>query len=381
MCVVCAHGQASPSLRIQRTLQGCLGVSAFMLATVLFLDMNSMHSPYLYFAFLMLACGVTAMIQMFLQSATMNFCTRLDIGGGLLSYMLVGQALNGLFGSIVNLGSLWLSTQLTTHEAASAHILQNKRAATAVFSWTWLLQALTLILFRAMLCDPTIKSSIEAWTSEPLMPTEGGHAASWSRIVSVQKRIVPWSASIFGLFLVTLTVYPGLTSRVRTLTYEPWKQNPNVFVAWHLVAMNTGDLVGRRLPLMLPWVHVRDSRIAMGAMLLRTLFFPAIFACHIWPDQTQSFSDATFFALVFSLGLTSGWLSTSFLVSGPQSVHLTSGVYMEDMTLLSEQTESQAPNVGKGEEAAIASMLLSFWLVSGLASGAGMSLIINMLMG
>ncbi|WFD21446.1 hypothetical protein MEQU1_000095 [Malassezia equina] len=212
-------------------------------------------------------------------------------------------------------------------------------------------------------------------------PMQGSDTTSWDRIVSVQKRIVTWSASLFGLFLVTLTVYPGLTSRVRTLTQVPWLQNPSVFVAWHMVAMNTGDLLGRRLPVLLPWLNVRDSRIALGTTLLRTLYVPAAVACHVRSDQTQSFSDTFFFVMVFTLGLTSGLLSTSFLVSGPQWVHGSSGVCMEDVTLLHEQPESQAPNVVADEDAAIASMLLSFWLVCGLAVGAFVSLVANMLMG
>lgn len=352
-----------------------------MLLSILAVHMESMNHPYLYFFFLMLSCVMSSMMQTYLQSATMNFCTRLDIGGGVMSYMLLGQALNGALGSLVNLLSSWLAARSGAHGPTGDPLRQNKKAAMAVFAWTLTLQCLTLILFRATLHQPAVQRRMEMWRIGPDdAPMQGSDTTSWPRIVSVQKRIVTWSASLFGLFLVTLTVYPGLTSRVRTLTQVPWLQNPSVFVAWHMVAMNTGDLLGRRLPVLLPWLNVRDSRIALGTMLLRTLYVPAVVACHVRSDQTQSFSDTFFFVMVFTLGLTSGLLSTSFLVSGPQSVHGSSGVCMEDVTLLHEQPESQAPNVVADEDAAIASMLLSFWLVCGLAVGASVSLVTNMLM-
>ncbi|WFD18428.1 hypothetical protein MCAP1_000631 [Malassezia caprae] len=74
-------------------------------------------------------------------------------------------------------------------------------------------------------------------------------------------------------------------------------------------------------------------------------------------------------------------LSTSFLVSGSQSVHGSSGVCLEDVTLLNEQQESQAPDMWADEDAATASMLLAFWLVCGLAVGAFVSLVTNVVMG
>lgn len=351
-----------------------------MLGSVLVLDMSAIHRPYIYYFFLMFSCGVSSILQSYLQSATINFCTRLDIGGNVLSYMLLGQALNGALGSAVNLVSSWLAAQYDAHEQSSAHYLQNSRAATVVYVWTLLLQCLALALFRATLREPAVKSRIEAYMNQHQGASAEGDT-SWSRIVAVQKRIVPWSASIFGLFLVTLTIYPGLTSRVRTLTHLPWLQNPSVFVAWHLVAMNMGDLLGRRLPLLLPWLNVRDSRIAVGTTLIRWLFLPAILACHLQPDQTRSLSDTTFFALIFLLGLTSGLLSTSFLVSGSQSVQGSSRICLEDATLLSEQQESQTLNVWADEDAATASMLLVFWLVCGLAAGAFMSLVMNVIIG
>ena len=352
-----------------------------MLGSILVLDISAIHHPYLYFLFLLFSCVISAMLQSYLQSATMNFCTRLDIGGNVLSYMLLGQALNGALGSVVNLISSWIAAQYGTHTRTSTHYLQNSRATTAVYLWTLFLQCLALGLLQTTLRDPVVKGRIEAWMSQSYDASTEDENSPWSRIVAVQKRIVPWSASIFGLFLVTLTVYPGLTSRVRTLTHVPWLQNPSVFVAWHLVAMNIGDLVGRRLPLLLPWLNVRNSRIAVGITLVRGLFLPAILACHVRPDQTKSFSDITFFALVFSLGLTTGLLSTSFLVSGSQSVHDSSGVCPEDVMLLNVQQESQMPNVWADEDAATASMILAFWLVCGLASGAFASLVANVIMG
>ena len=92
--------------------------------------------------------------------------------------------------------------------------------------------------------------------------------------------------------------------------------------------------------------------------------------------------DSLFFLCVWGIGLTSGWLSTSLLICGPQSVN-TAHPHGERNILLQQEDSYEIPATERtaAQDATVASMLLSFWIVSGLTAGGALSLLVNILLG
>ena len=351
-------------------------------------------NPHFYYGFLLFLSVALAIAQTYLQNATMAFCTRLDINGSIIGYMLLGQALNGVIGSVLNLlSSMAAATQMDANEAALTQAAQNQQAAYTVFIATALLQLATWYAFEHMLHVSHVKQAVESWTMSDAFAAHA-QTSIWDTVWRVQRRLVPWSVSIFGLFATTLSVYPGITSRVRTVTETRWLNNDGIFVALHVVCFNVGDLLGRRMPIMYPITNVRRAYVAQICTAARFLFLPFFLWCRLDIYKTSPIPDTIFFLGVVGLGLTTGWLSTSFLISGPQSAAKhdesttmqNNGLNTEasqDQVLLHDETmhEASAAEHAGTQDAAMASMLCSFWLVAGLTAGGCLSLLLNVFIG
>ncbi|KAJ2350088.1 hypothetical protein GGF43_004324, partial [Coemansia sp. RSA 2618] len=92
---------------------------------------------------------------------------------------------------------------------------------------------------------------------------------------------------------------------------------------WHFFTYNIGDFLGRRFA---PSIGVTRASSLVTLALLRILFIPAFFACHVsfsvWYNGIQS--DQSFIALILLLGLSNGFLSTrSAMVAPGLSAHPT----------------------------------------------------------
>lgn len=364
-----------PTKRIQIMLVTSMVLSCVVIVSIWIRGTDAPRNPSLYYTILLAMSIALALVQTYLQNATMGFCTCLDIHGYVTGYMLLGQALNGVIGSVLNLASS-MSVSKVSHEASS----QNKGSALVVYVSTALLQLLTWWAFRCMLRVPLVKQRLEGWTRDE--HDRHGSDMSWTRIKFVQSSLVPWSASTFGLFAVTLCVYPGITSRVRTNTEGTWLKNESIFVALHIVCMNIGDLMGRRLPIIFPITNVRRVSVAIACTAARILFLPFFLMCHLDTYTSSLIPDSLFFLCVWGVGLTSGWLSTSFLICGPQSVNITHSHSERDILLHQEYPhEIPVAEHAVAQDATIASMLFSFWIVCGLTAGGAFSLLVNMLLG
>jgi equilibrative nucleoside transporter 1/2/3 len=181
----------------------------------------------------------------------------------------------------------------------------------------------------------------------------------FSRVSSVQKKVVLACLSIAYIFTITLAVFPALTARVQSTDTD--KSLPIIiFVALHFFVFNLGDLVGRVLPSAAPRLFLlRKMRVIACLCLLRTAFIPLLTFCNVSstssPHSTPSFvfSDSIFFSLMALLGLSNGILATSIFVIGPRQ---------DDLTDSSEQ--------------GLAVGLLSWWLTFGLALGSLSSFVV-----
>lgn len=380
--------QASPVQRIRTTLLMSMVLSALILASIWVRSYQPLEHFFLYYL-LLLGVGVaSATVMAYLQSATMVLCTHLDLEGHFMGYMLLGQAVNGAVGSAVNLvgSALGAMHQSSTAPDPLARAAQNALAAKSVFAWSLGLQVLTIVAFNRTLQVPWVAASMRKWMDAEHHDAtmEGLDGASWAHMMRVQKKIGAWSVGIFGLFCVTLMVYPGLSSRIHTSHHGTWLENQGLFVALHMVALNFGDLVGRRLPMLWPRMHLVRPHVALACIGVRILFLPFILLCRWrWEEPQTALPDWFFFLLIFVLGVTTGSYSTSCLVSGPQSVCAAaqdSYAAMGESDTLLPTSHDDVPTAEADDDVAVASMLLSFWIMAGLTAGGVLSIILNSLL-
>lgn len=383
--------QASPARRVVWSLYASVASFVVLAGSIAVRGNAPLEAAYTYYAFLLLNAAVLAVAQAYMQSGIMVICTQLTIDGALMGYMLMGQALQGVSGSVINLVSTILAVQLGQRHPPSptrqAH--ENAQAAMVVVLTTVVLQCITLACFAAASRVPAVAERMRKWTDAPA-PSEDARERpvqdDWTRLVRVQREILPWSASIFLLFMVTLGMYPVLTAQVRPThkaSGDALLANPSVFVALHIVVMNAGDFIGRRLPVLSRCLLIERGWVAVVSATARFLFLPFFFACNLPREDGTTgwaFPDLVFLGLVGLLGMTTGSNSTSILISGPKAVHLQDPAARSDVE--QDRLLGDTPPGGtEGDaDAAAASLLLAFWLVLGLMAGSAFSFVVLALM-
>lgn len=180
-----------------------------------------------------------------------------------------------------------------------------------------------------------------------------------SLVLVTQRKIITSSFSIAYIFIITLAVFPALTSRIQSTSTTT---SPIVFVALHFFIFNLGDLIGRSFPSIFPRVFLfRNIKVIAILCFLRTAFIPLLGYCNISSSSSipstftkTLFGDVPFFLLMLLLGLSNGLLATSIFVTGP---------HQDNLTLPSEQ--------------ALAAGLLTWWLSIGLAIGSLLSFVVG----
>lgn len=190
--------------------------------------------------------------------------------------------------------------------------------------------------------------------------------ALYDRIMQVQQKAFLSCFTIAYIFVVTLAVFPSLTSRVRPTSNQDMIKSNSVstlvFVAWHFVAFNTSDLIGRTLPTIAPslFCFQRMAYVSIGS-LLRTALIPLLALCNL--ERTSSIGigvpahtlgSYAFFFLVILLGTTNGLLATNTFIIGPRSSDLTDD-----------------------RQRGLAAGLISWWLTFGLSIGSFASFFIG----
>jgi equilibrative nucleoside transporter 1/2/3 len=251
--------------------------------------------------------------------------------------------------------------------------LEARDSAVVFFTWSAVFMLLSLVvivllsrsaLYRAVSARQARARELVSPAGAPLSVGSDPRTAGWeegkgfgryiphsmrdgaARIRSVQSQVIAMSVCIAWCFIVTIAVFPSLSSRVRpwpTATPpedEPRWRDPLVFVALHYVLFNAGDLVGRMLPTLLPRLFLLEARRAIIFWSgMREGFLGLLPLCNVshaaadtpgrravvaavavaaTAGRAARFGDATFFALMVLLGLSNGVLSTSIFISGPK---------------------------------------------------------------
>jgi equilibrative nucleoside transporter 1/2/3 len=138
-----------------------------------------------------------------------------------------------------------------------------------------------------------------------------------------------WAAAMTTVYTVSIAIFPAFVSSLAAAPGGAQEDGHEVSCVWQklfgpllFVAFNTGDLVGRNLPVPTSAPRrVRGGGCALSAAALRVLFAPLFMMCRTESGAAKlapgllDRSDAAPLLLTLLFGLTNGQLTTSIFVS------------------------------------------------------------------
>nr|CCA13970.1 Equilibrative Nucleoside Transporter (ENT) Family putative [Albugo laibachii Nc14] len=160
------------------------------------------------------------------------------------------------------------------------------------------------------------------------------------------------------IFLITLAVFPGITSSIRSVHDDPGRFLTAYFVPLSFILFNFGDFCGR---IVAPWTKIGRAKHLMYTSFGRLVFLPLFMGCNIQDAQAHKLthvifpSDTVVILFIFFLAFTNGWLCTLALMDYPEQL-----------------------NTDKEKE--VGGTLMYFFLSSGLCGGSLLSFILQALL-
>jgi equilibrative nucleoside transporter 1/2/3 len=310
----------------------------------------------------------------YLQVAVVTLANA--FGPSFLGSMLAGQGFVGVIVSSVQLLSAYTHVSSSNSHDISISKEAAVQAATAFFAANSVMMVFVLLCFwrlQRTSAFAQMQERIEEAKRPTLADQTSEPSSDPSRVDGVRRYMSPSIQDVFQrlsttqskaklssfciayIFIITLSVFPSLTSRVRpsTSTGDGGLDEAQVllFVAWHFVAFNVSDLLGRTLPAIAPHVFCTDRLILLcGACVARTALPSLLARCNVQGagqvDSVFAFSTPIFFCLIVVLGMSNGILATNIFIAGPRQHNLTDDA-----------------------ERSLVAGLLSWWLTVGLAIG------------
>jgi len=128
---------------------------------------------------------------------------------------------------------------------------------------------------------------------------------------SIFKKIWVEAASVFFVFFVTLSLFPGMTSQI-----PPKSIRKDLFSILMVFIFQVMDMIGRSLP---RWTQIIKSRVVWLFALIRVVFYPLIIFC-IKPRIFAN--DAAAIAIMAVFATSNGYIGTLAMMYGSSSPKL-----------------------------------------------------------
>jgi len=149
----------------------------------------------------------------------------------------------------------------------------------------------------------------------------------------ILSRVKGAATAIFLAFFVTLSLFPGWTSELKSVRQcqSESRLSNDLYIPFTFVLFNVGDLAGRLLAAKLP-LGSRASEKLVAAAVLRFLFFPLLFLCVGGGESTESGalrsggqikSDLYSVVVQFLFALSNGCLVSASFAHAPTLLHST----------------------------------------------------------
>jgi len=187
-------------------------------------------------------------------------------------------------------------------------------------------------------------------------------------IWEVAKMNILYNAAVSYVFIVTLSVFPPITSSILSVHTQSTLSifTPVLFVSFHFLTFNVGDWLGRYLcsfPRLLVW----SSHRLAAYSLLRTLFIPLFLACNVSRPIPLPSSPST-----SAVGPTSPIINSDFLYLVILLAFGISNGYISSMCMMAASSLDNNPKLKK-EQVDTAATVAQFCLIGGLFIGSMMS--------
>ncbi|XP_069022966.1 equilibrative nucleoside transporter 2-like [Embiotoca jacksoni] len=181
---------------------------------------------------------------------------------------------------------------------------------------------------------------------------EGGPGRS--SVPHVFKKIWLMALCVTCVFAVTLSVFPVITVRVKTVYKDNAAWNKVFTCVCCFIVFNIMDLAGRSAPSVVQWPS-KESPLFPAAVLSRVVFIPLLMMCNIQDSRPIApFShDCVFVIIMAFFSFTNGYLASLCMAYAPQLV--------------------------RWKDCETAGSLMTFFLVLGLALGASLSFLLGKL--
>uniref|UniRef100_A0A3B3XNY6 Solute carrier family 29 member 2 n=2 Tax=Poecilia mexicana TaxID=48701 RepID=A0A3B3XNY6_9TELE len=173
-----------------------------------------------------------------------------------------------------------------------------------------------------------------------------------SSVLAVFKKIWLMALCVTFVFAVTLSVFPVITVRVRTVYTKDADWDKVFTCVCCILVFNIMDLAGRSAPSLFQWPS-KQSRLFPVAVLSRLVFIPLLMMCNIPTSKlTVLFRhDGAFVVIMALFSFSNGYLATLCMAYAPQLV--------------------------RSRDCETAGSLMTFFLVLGLAVGASFSFLLG----
>jgi equilibrative nucleoside transporter 1/2/3 len=131
--------------------------------------------------------------------------------------------------------------------------------------------------------------------------------------------------SIFVNFLVTLALFPAMTSAIVSTKSDA---SNALFTTIHFLVFNLADWLGKSIPAFYnPKISSKHLHLLT---FMRLIFIPLFFLCNIMIRDSQGanlprsmpllFGDVQYYTILFVFALANGWLGTLLLIDAPLQV-------------------------------------------------------------
>ncbi|KAJ3761005.1 nucleoside transporter-domain-containing protein [Lentinula raphanica] len=387
--------QSPPSIRTTMSLYGLTALT-LLLTLSTFITI----SPGLFFTFVLLNGVAQASFGSYLQNAVIAVASL--FGPQAVQAMLAGQAAVAVVVSAVQVFSAAVSVHTSSGmESVSAKERDaEERSAFIFFGLSTIFLLFSIAAHKWLVSLPVYRAvagSLESQKQQGTRTTGNGFESSdlgsdidersrmlvsagpsqmfteRHRIWRVAKANVLYEIAVAYVFMVTLTVFPPITSSV--LPTNP-SVHPLLFTSIHFLVFGLGDFFGRYIcsfPKLLIW----SAKRLLALSLARTLFIFLFLMCNIQrppilnpnPNPMDSSdptltstpvinSDFLFMLILFLFGASNGYISSLCMMSAPSLEH-------------------NSRLKGKKEDVDVAATVTQFCLIGGLVLGSVASFVVR----
>ncbi|XP_068532646.1 equilibrative nucleoside transporter 1 [Anas acuta] len=176
-----------------------------------------------------------------------------------------------------------------------------------------------------------------------------------SSVISIFKKLWLMAVSVCAVFTVTIGVFPAITAKVHTSLGEENEWGLYFIPVSCFLMFNVFDWAGRSLTALFTWPG-KDSCLLPVLVFLRVVFIPLFMLCNVQPRHYLPvfFShDAWYIIFMIFFSISNGYLASLCMCFGPKKV--------------------------LAHEAETAGAVMAFFLALGLALGAAVSFLFQIL--